>query len=369
MQSNASRLVSRFAILGSLLLAGCGDVVPDDVHPSTSTGDAGGGASTSATSASSAAHGTGSGPTTSGSGGPGGSGGAGGQPIDFQDAYPLDAQFPEGGAYDPSSGAFYVGSLADGTVHRVSASTGVDETIFTETAPGTWWTLGMDVDVARRRLWVCAMDDSVDPRAGSIWIFDLETGARLRNYALADAADDASCTDVGVTADGVGYVGDREQGNVYQVDFDGGPTLFTSSPDLATTVIGQNAMVVLPDQSALISLLYLPSGLARIDLASGDVTTIDISGPFSDSDFLGGADGMTYANGSLYVAFTTRFARVTPTLGDWSQVVSTDEAVPSGMTDVLSTPGGLYLLNGQSVRFAIGLTPDPFRLVRYEGSL
>ena len=39
------------------------------------------------------------------------------------------------------------------------------------------------------------------------------------------------------------------------------------------------------------------------------------------------------------------------------------------MTDFVSTPGGLYLLNGQSVRFALGSTPDPFRLVRFVDSL
>ena len=32
------------------------------------------------------------------------------------------------------------------------------------------------------------------------------------------------------------------------------------------------------------------------------------------------------------------------------------------MTDVLSTPNGLYMLNGQSLAFALGTTPDPFAL-------
>ena len=48
---------------------------------------------------------------------------------------------------------------------------------------------------------------------------------------------------------------------------------------------------------------------------------------------------------------------------------STDVDIPSGMTDVVSTPNGLYLLNGQAVRFALGQATDPFALVRYVGAL
>ena len=43
--------------------------------------------------------------------------------------------------------------------------------------------------------------------------------------------------------------------------------------------------------------------------------------------------------------------------------------MPNGQTDVISTPNGLYLLNGQSVTFALGDTPDPFHLVKFTGNL
>lgn len=291
-------------------------------------------------------------------------------PATFLDTYPINAQYPEGGTYDPGAHAFFVGSLGDGTVHQIDATTGAEQVLFTESAPGKWWTLGMDVDVVRRRLWVCAMDDrSPDPRAGFIWVFDLKTGKRIANHDLSKAAADATCTDVVLTKDGTGYVGDREAGNLYKVDLATGASLFAQSPDLAASFVGQNALVVLPDESALLSLLYLPSGLVRIDLSDASVKPVQITGKFSDLTLLHGADGMVFASGSVYVAFTQKLIRVKPTLSDWATATSTNVDIPDGMTDLVSTPGGLYLLNGQSVRFALGQAPDPFQLVRFTGAL
>jgi sugar lactone lactonase YvrE len=226
------------------------------------------------------------------------------------------------------------------------------------------------VDVERRRLWVCAMDDrSPDPRAGFLWVLDLNTGERIANHALADAAPNATCTDVALTKDGVGYVGDREVGNVYKVDVSGGASLFASSPDLKANFVGQNAMVVLPDESAMLTVLYLPSALARVDLADASVTLVDIQGPFEDTSALAGADGMTFMDGSAYVAFTSKLVKVTPQSAEWSVATSTEAALPSGMTDVVRTPEGLFMLNGQSVVFAFGNQPEPFQLVRFTGQL
>ncbi|MDB4931730.1 MAG: Superoxide dismutase [Myxococcaceae bacterium] len=284
----------------------------------------------------------------------------------FRERYPLGARFPEGGTYDPTDRAFYVGSLGDGTVRRVDAATGAETVVFTESAPGHWWTLGMHVDDARRLLWVCAMDDrSPMPRAGSIWLFDLTTGLRVSNRPLAAAHADATCTDVTVAGDGTAYVVDREQPNVYRLDLTHDATMFVTDPLLAAGVVGQNAVVVLPDQSALLSLVYLPSSLVRIGLADRSVRRVELTGPFRDPTLLAGADGMAYADGSAWIAFTSKVVRVRPASAAWAAATTTITDVPSGATDLVSTPGGLYLLNGQSVRFALMTPPDPFALVRF----
>lgn len=154
----------------------------------------------------------------------------------------------------------------------------------------------------------------------------------------------------------------RERGDMYLVDFDAGASLFTSSPELERD--GGRARSVGAAQPPL-----PPSGLARVDLQTAEVTAVTIDGEFADLSPLSGADGMTLVDGELYVAFTTRLARVTPTLPDWSEATSVIEDAPGGLTDVVLTPGGLYLQNGQSVTFALGAAPEPFMLVRYTGGL
>lgn len=341
---------------------------------SSGAGGAGGGATTGTTTAAqSTAATTGTTSTGGGTGGEGEGGSGGEAPVTFLDSYPLDAQFPEGGTYDGGDHAFFVGSLGDGSVHRVDAATGDSEVYFTPTEAGTWWTLGMAVDEERRRLWVCAMDDRREqdedpPYDGYVWLFDLDTGAREAVFPLSEAAGEATCTDVAVREDGAALVVDRDFGVVYEIDPDVGATLFASSPELEGGLIGQNAAVVLPDQSALLVTVYLPSRLVRVDLDDRSVVDVDISGSFADATFAAGADGMTYADGALYVAFTSELVRLTPVLADWTSVEATEVDVPAGMTDVVATPNGLYLLNGQAVTFALGGDVDPFALTRFTGS-
>ncbi len=287
----------------------------------------------------------------------------------FADKYPLAAQFPEGGSYDPVGHAFFVGSLGDGSVHRIDAASGAETTLFTETAKGKWWSLGLDVDAARRQLWVCAMDDrDTGVRAGFVWVFDLITGKRLANHPLETAAKDATCTDVAVSKAGIGYVVDREQAHVYAVDVASGAKLFASGPDLKGGAIGgQNAVAVLPDESALLSIVYLSPKLVRIDLQTKAVKAVALTGPFSDDALLAGADGMAFSGGKAYVAFSSKLVEVTPADANWASATTAAAGVKEGMTDVIATPNGLYLSNGQAVRFALKLPTDPFELTRFAG--
>ncbi len=288
----------------------------------------------------------------------------------FRERYALDAEFPEGGIYDPVGHAFFMGSLADGSVHRVDAATGEDETYFVEGAPGAWWTLGMAVDVSARRLWVCAMEDlretNADPAYdGYVWLFDLETGERQAVFPLSEADPEATCTDVAVADDGSVYVSDRDFGNVYRVTAEDGPKLFARDDELEAWLIGQNALVVTPDQSALLVILYLPSTMVRVDLQTAEVTEVDIDGSFADLTPLSGADGMTLYEGDVYVAFGSELVKLTPTREDFSAMRAVEVTVPNGMTDVVATPNGLYLQNGQAVHFAFGHKPKPFELTLF----
>lgn len=69
-------------------------------------------------------------------------------------ALPGPRVFPEGVAFDSTSGTFFTGSSADGTLFRDDVVSG-GVTVFSAVARDGWATvLGMEVDSARRRPWV-----------------------------------------------------------------------------------------------------------------------------------------------------------------------------------------------------------------------
>ena len=80
--------------------------------------------------------------------------------------------YPEGGAFDPATGSFFVGSLGHGNITRVSPE-GTESVFYAGTGETARFTLGMQIDATRNRLWVCTTKDSL----GSLWIFDLASGA------------------------------------------------------------------------------------------------------------------------------------------------------------------------------------------------
>lgn len=291
-------------------------------------------------------------------------------------AYPIDAEFTEGGIYDLARHAFYVGSLGSGGVYRVDGSSGEQATLFAPDEPGTWWTLGMDLDVVEDRLYVCAMDDrrALDEEheyAGWLWGFDLATGERVVRQPLSAAAPGGTCTDVAVAEDGTVYVNDRQNPRMYAYA-DGALEMIVEDDLLAGGLVGQNALVVTPDQTALLSLIYLPTRLVRIDLGDLSVDEVGIDGDFSDlTPPLSGADGMTLDSDgeSVWVMFTSQMNRLVPVSPRWREMVSTTVDVEGSNTDVVMTPAGPYILNGQAVHFALGQDAEPATLRRFPGGL
>ena len=294
-------------------------------------------------------------------------------PLSLDDRYVLHAQHPEGGVFDFAGERFFVGSLVDGSIHALDARTGDETVFFTPTELGTWWTLGMDIDESRNLLMVCAMEDrreidDVDPPyEGWVWELDLDTGERVTRHELGAAFDTATCTDVIVASDGTTYVTDREHPNLYRIPAGAGPELLVTDDALAASVVGLNAIVLLPDESALLAAVYLPSRLVRVTLPDLQVRDVDIDGDFFNATPpLSGADGMALlAADHLLVQFTGELAQLRSDDGGRSATSETID-VPAIQTDVIHTPDGDYMLAGQAREFGLGLSTEPFALQRVD---
>ena len=76
---------------------------------------------------------------------------------------------------------------------------------------------------------------------------------------------------------------------------------------------------------------------------------------------------MAWSGDSALIAFTSQLNRITPTSPDWSTATSETVELEVGMTDVIYTPIGDYLLNGQAFDFAVMAEPDPTVMTRFDG--
>ncbi len=355
-----------WSLLAACWLLGCG---PDSTEPALS--DAGTGSSTGSINPTTSSDDSGPELTSTSDGesstSEGGSTTGGSGPT-YADVYPLDVTYPEGGAFDPTDEVFYVGTLEGGEVQRVDPLSGDSELVFAPTDPGTWITLGMAVDETRHRLWVCAANRDTEPFTGQLWMFDLSRGVREQAIPLSAGEDAAWCEDVAVASDGTAYATDRENPNIYRVDAGFAAELLITDEALGSPLLGQNGVIVLPGDEALIAAIHAPPQLNHVTIADGIVTPIAIDGEFTDTGLGTGADGMVYVDGVLFVVFDGKLAQVTPTSDDWSTADSVMVELPRGLTDVLSTPEGLYLLNGQAIQFALGQDPlGPFELSKFVG--
>jgi sugar lactone lactonase YvrE len=302
---------------------------------------------------------------------------AGAEPLPLHEAYELEAEaYPESVAFDPVSRAFFTGSLKLGNVLRTDGVTGAQSEWFAGNGPNEWLVLGLEVDATRRRLWVCTVEGKKMLR-GEVWAFDLESGERTLTVDLEDAAPGGLCTDFAVHSDGSVYVTDREAGRIYHIDpsVPDGLSIYVEDPQLAPELIGQNGIVLTPNESALLSEKYLPQKLVRVDLtipASPVVTTLDLD----FGDLTGGADDMVVYDGRAYLVMEDRLAEVTFDDESWSsgEVTSVFPILPSkegglvgGFSGLTVAEGAIYASRSDVLLFAFD-TPStlPFLLQRVD---
>ena len=312
---------------------------------------------------------------SAGAGGTGGDGGAGGSTPALLDEYVLSDELlvPESGAFDPTSRSFYVGSATKGNITQVEAG-GTESIFMTPPAGQMWRTLGIAIDDAARRLWVCA--DRMDETAGEIWVFDLESGNRELGLILADAGADSTCNDIAVDSNGLAYISDSENPRVYRADADAETvTAWADDPLLSPTengTFGGNGIVVTEDDRYLIvskTSIASPPRLLRIAL--DDPTSIDelVATPALE----GFADGMSFLGGDLYIAMVAagNVARLTSD-DDWATAsvvsVAAEPGAPvPGISTVRPAEGALYAIYSDITSELLGIDPTPpFRIFKVD---
>ncbi len=362
------RAAATTKLLGLLILASsCGDDEPsaDDGSSATGTTTAGSGSSTAVVEGT-----TSSAPSTGpdvDSGSTDVAADSTGGPTGYQDVYDLegDELFPEGVAFDPVGEAFYVGSLGDGSIRKMTVAG--EQTLHGEAPEGMWTSSGLKVDADAGRIWVCA--NSADMSA--IWQFDLDSGDLQQSYDLEDIAMGAGCNDVALDAQGRVYVSDPPLGTVHRIEAGGAAEAWSTHPDFAMEVpgLGLNGLAMTPDEQYLIVAKFTPQRLFRIAMDDpDDVVTVDLSGDeFAGLVPISGCDGIVFSGDALYVTFAEVVKRV-DFADDWSTgVVSTLEVpdVGNGLSTATVAAGAVYVVKSEVTAFVLGSAPAlPFQIVR-----
>lgn len=268
---------------------------------------------------------------------------------------------PEGVAFDPVERAFYATSLQGGSITRIAADG--TESVF-RPADNRARIGGAKVDATARRLWVCATQvDGLDDR---VWVFDLESGARLLEFVLGALSTGGSCNDLTLDDSGAAFVTDPANPFIYRLDpVSGEGEVFASDPlfsDASGMGLGLNGIAMSVDGGALIVARFLPAALLRVSLPNGDsVVPLALSG-----DALPAPDGLAVLDGDIYAVSDNTVSRVRPNTDSTAGTVTVVPQI-SGLSTATVAEGALYVIKSDVTNFAL-LRPlnPPFEIFRVD---
>lgn len=195
---------------------------------------------------------------------------------------------PEGIAYDANSKSFFVGSVSQKRVVRVSASGKV--TPFSRPDAGLQHILGVAVDAKRRIVYAVSTNalSNATPLHNAVVAFDAGSGKRLHEYRVPEARQ---LNDVAVAPNGDLYASDSRTGAVWRIA--------PSHPDAMSAVVlpgalgGSNGVALSADGKSL----YVghSTGVARVDI---DSRKLDRLAP-PPRQSIAGIDGLYMWKGDL----------------------------------------------------------------------
>ena len=224
---------------------------------------------------------------------------------------PGDAVFPEGVAYDASTGDFFVGSTRDGTVYRgnVRDSGGELEVFLAPGADGRTGVTGMKVD-AQGRLFIAGRD------TGRAFVYDTASG-NLIDVLETPAAPNTLINDVTVM-ENAAYFTDSFRPILFRVpltsDSVGEMETWLSlenSPITYQNGFNLNGIAATDDGRYLLTVQFNTGQLFRIDTETREVTQVDLGGTA-----LMTGDGLVLNGQTLYVVRETPAEVVPVALAD-----------------------------------------------------
>ncbi len=198
---------------------------------------------------------------------------------------------PEGIAYDPATGTFYLSSVYRRKI--VSVGPGGEAKDFASERDGLWSVLGMRVDAARRLLWVTTaahrqMSNFKEDENGAsgLFKFDLRTGKLLKKYLLPNKPKPHLLGDLVINSRGDVFASDSRTPAVYVVTrgrdelvplVEGEP--FTSPQGLALTSDEQQLFVA--DYSKGLFVINLRTRKLTSLAPAPNVTLLGVDGIYS----------------------------------------------------------------------------------------
>ncbi|MBC2666317.1 superoxide dismutase [Novosphingobium flavum] len=290
-------------------------------------------------------------------------------PAVRQIALPDHIAYPEGVAYDARRGAFYAGSAESGELVRIDATTGRARTIVPpgriaptgSTFPSM---LGMKVD-GKGRLWIAGgfsgLITLVDPASGRLLQQEQVSGApKTLLNDLVVIGDTAYVTDTFVPILWRMRAGQKPEA---WIDLTTTPIGFADGPNL-------NGITASADGRSLIVVQMNKGKLFHVDIASREVTPIDVGG----LDLVG-SDGLLLEGNTLYVVqqWSNRIVRLQMEAGLKKASLLSRYGDPSFVYpatvvrygDSLVTPNSQFnRRDAKASVFPMGLARVPLSLVR-----
>jgi Cu-Zn family superoxide dismutase len=275
---------------------------------------------------------------------------------------PGAAVYPEGIAYHPGNGDFFVSSTADGAIYRGNAwgENRSLEVFLPGGADGRMAATGMKVN-PQGQLFIAGA------ATGMIWMYDAVTGRLLSSFSNGLPGNGTFINDVAIAPDGAAYFTDSLAPVIYRIKADAqGVFRFEFWRDLRGTAFqyeqgfNANGIAVTPDGKYLIVVQSNTGKLFRVATDGGEIAEIPLAG----GDRMTVGDGILLDGQTLYVSRNSLnlivMLRFTPDYSRGQQIGSFTDPSFQYATTLARIGNRLFAVNSQFDRRSSNTPELPF---------